>query len=114
MKLVEIKEVLECGILTGDEMLSLDIETVVASDGMSEILACPCEGALKITGLVNIQSVRTADVAGVAGVVYVRGKAPEDKVIALAREKGLPVLSTRYGMFDVCGILREKGLIGVS
>jgi hypothetical protein len=56
--------------------------------------------------------VRTADVADVRAIVYIRGKLPNDKVIELARQKKIPVLATRLGMFDVCGILREKGMKG--
>jgi predicted transcriptional regulator len=92
--------------------MSLDVETVVASDGMSEILAFAHPGALMITGLTNVQSVRTADIANVRAIVYIRGKRPDDKAINLARQSTIPVLATSLGMFDVCGILREAGLKG--
>jgi predicted transcriptional regulator len=112
MKLQEIKGILQCDVLTDDPDLSLEVENVVASDGMSEILAFHCPGALMITGLTNIQSVRTADVADVRAIVYIRGKRPNEKAIDLAKQKGIPVLATELGMFDVCGILREHGLKG--
>ena len=112
MKLAEIRDILECEILTGEDALSLDLETVVASDGMSEILAFAHPGALMITGLTNIQSVRTADIANVRAMIYIRGKRPAANTISLAQESGIPVLATRLGMFDVCGILRERGLKG--
>ena len=112
MKLAEIKEVLQCEVLTGENDLSMEVETVVASDGMSEILAFARPGALMITGLTNVQSVRTADIANVRAMVYIRGKRPDDRTINLAGECGIPVLATTLGMFDVCGILRERGLKG--
>ena len=112
MKLAEIKDVLECEVLTGEDNLSMEVETVVASDGMSEILAFARPGALMITGLTNVQSVRTADIANVRAMVYIRGKRPDDRTIKLAGECGIPVLATTLGMFDVCGILRERGLKG--
>jgi predicted transcriptional regulator len=113
MKLAQIVEILSCEVLSGqDDLSSVDIDTVVASDGMSEILAFAHPGALMITGLTNIQSVRTADIANVRAVVYIRGKRPSETTINLAVESGIPVLATRYGMFDVCGILREHGLKG--
>ena len=43
----------------------------------------------------------------------VRGKRPPQKVIDLAREKGIPVLATSLGMFESCGILYTAGLEGV-
>jgi predicted transcriptional regulator len=89
-----------------------DVEAVVASDGMSEILAFHCPHALMLTGLTNVQSVRTAVVADVYAIVYVRGKRPSERVLELARESGIPVLSTSLGMFESCGILYQAGLRG--
>ena len=112
MKLSEIKDVLQCEVLTGDDDLSQEVSTVVASDGMSEILAFARPGALMITGLTNVQSVRTADIAQARAIIYIRGRQPNDAALALARRHQLPVLATRLGMFDVCGLLRERGLKG--
>ncbi len=113
MQLSKVKDVLECDVLTGEDDLSIEVETVVASDGMSEILAFARPGALlMITGLTNLQSVRTADIANVRAIVYIRDKRPDGRVIQLARDSGIPVLVTRMGMFDVCGVLREIGLVG--
>jgi predicted transcriptional regulator len=112
MRLTEIKDILRCEVLTGEDGLSMEVETVVASDGMSEILAFAHPGALMITGLTNVQSVRTADIANVRAIIYIRGKRPDERTINLARESNIPVLATNLGMFDVCGILRESGLKG--
>ena len=111
MKLEEIAGLLSCERLTPVEHGD-DIETVVASDGTSEILAFHRPHALMLTGLTNIQSVRTAVVADVSAIVYVRAKRPEQKVLDLADQHGIPVLVTALGMFDSCGILYEAGLGG--
>ena len=111
MKLVDIAAVLNCEPLTPLDGVA-DIDTVVASDGMSEILAFPSPGAVMLTGLTNIQSVRTAVVADVHAIVYVRGKQPTEPVLELARDKGIPVFSTKLGMFEACGILYDTGLKG--
>lgn len=114
MTLAEIKELLRCDVLVGNEDLSADVSDVVASDGMSEILAFARSKELMITGLTNIQSIRTADIAGVLAVLYCRGKVPDKRVLDFAREKRIPVLATEMGMFEICGILYAKGLHGVS
>ncbi len=114
MKLSEIRDLLNCEILAGEDDLSFDVHAVVASDGMSEILAFAKSRELMITGLTNIQSIRTADIAGVAAVLYCRGKRPDKKVIDFARLKRIPVLTTKMVMFDICGVLFNKGLKGVS
>jgi len=114
MKLSEIREILQCEVLAGEEDLQVEVHQVVASDGMSEILAFAKSGELMITGLTNIQSIRTADIAGVSAVLYCRGKRPDKKVIEFAKQKRIPVLITQMVMFDICGILYNKGLKGVS
>ncbi|WAC07411.1 MAG: DRTGG domain-containing protein [Thermodesulfobacteriota bacterium] len=112
MRLEEIKDILHGTVLTSDLDLSLEVDTVLASDGMSEILAFHTPGALMVTGLTNIQSVRTAYIADVRAIVYIRGKLPNEKLIALARDKNIVVMATEFGMFDVCGILREHNMKG--
>jgi len=114
MTLAEIRDILQADVLTGEEDLTVDVQQVVASDGMSEILAFARSRELMITGLTNIQSIRTADIAGVCAVIYCRGKCPDRKVIEFARQKKIPVMATRMVMFDICGILYNRGLKGVS
>jgi hypothetical protein len=111
MRIEDIAAALACEALTAyDE--SVDIESVVASDGMSEVLAFSSAGCLMLTGLTNVQAVRTAVVADVHAIVFVRGKRPPLPVLDLAREKGIPLLVTSLGMFDSCGILHRAGLKG--
>jgi predicted transcriptional regulator len=112
MTLAEIAALLEADVLSGAALLQLEVDTAVASDGMSEILAAPHPGALMITGLTNIQSVRTAEMADLPAILYIRGKRPNDKTLELAAQKNIVVLATRRGMFDACGLLREQGLRG--
>jgi predicted transcriptional regulator len=112
MELLAIKELLKCDVLNGEDNLSMNIETVIASDGMSEILAFACPHALMVTSLTNIQSVRTARMADAQAILYIRGKQPEERALAYARQYYIPVLVTKMGVFDVCGILREHGLKG--
>jgi predicted transcriptional regulator len=114
MTLHDIKELLQCEVLTGGDDLQVDVTQVVASDGMSEILAFAKSKELMVTGLTNIQSIRTADIAGVSAVIYCRGKLPEKNVVEFARQKRIPVLATKMGMFDICGVLYGRGLKGVS
>ena len=111
MKLDEISGLLGCKPLCAVDR-DVEVEVVVASDGMSEILAFSSPHALMLTGLTNVQSVRTAVVADVHAIVYVRGKRPSERVLELARENCIPVLATSLGMFESCGILYVAGLQG--
>lgn len=111
LTLAEISILLDCEPI-GDVDGDLAFSAVVASDAMSEILASTHHGALMLTGLTTIQSVRTAIVADVPTVIYLRGKRPSDKVLDLARDKRIHVMLTDYGMFESCGILYAAGLEG--
>jgi hypothetical protein len=77
---------------------------------MSVVLASPHPRALMITGLTNIQSVRTAQVAYLPAIIYVRGSRPSEATVKLARDSKTVLLSTKLGMFECCGILYSHGI----
>ena len=96
-----------CG---GDKLATLEIERAYACDLMSDVLAFCSPGALLITGLTNIQIVRTAQMLDIPGVLFVRGKAPQQETIDLAREAGIPLVLTGMNMFHTCGELYASGI----
>lgn len=112
MRLEMLRDLLRCEVLTGADALDTEIHTAVASDAMSVVLASPHPRALMITGLTNIQSVRTAHVAYVPAIMYVRGSRPTEATVKLARQNKTVLLSTEFGMFDSCGILYSHGVRG--
>jgi predicted transcriptional regulator len=114
MKLSQIVESLEAKVLVGDDLLEKDIDTCGASDLMSDILAGLSQGCILLTGLTTVQVIRTAMVAGVGAVVFVRGKTPPQEVIDLAREQELPLISSPYSMFVSCGRLHACNLTGLD
>ena len=114
MKLSEIIEALDGKLLTGDGFLKKEISTCGASDLMSDILAGLSEGCVLLTGLTTIQVIRTAMVANVGAVVFVRDKTPPAEVIKLAEENQLPLISSPYSMFVSCGRLHACELTGLD
>lgn len=112
MKLTEVEELLGCKTLSNVDREDPDLTVCMGADMMSDVLAFAEPGALLITGLTNSQSVRTADIADAAGIIYVRGKKPDDRTVSLAEELSIPLLSTDLSMFEVCGILYSAGLKG--
>jgi anti-sigma regulatory factor (Ser/Thr protein kinase) len=114
MKLGEIRKMLEAEIISGEELLGIEIERAGASDLMSDVLAFGKPGLLLITGLSNAQSVRTASIIGAKAIVYVRGKKPDREGIELALEKRIPILSTKFLMYRTCGLLFSGGLRGIT
>ena len=111
-KLEELKNILNAQVLWGDSLLSVEIKSVSASDLMSDVLAFVKEDSLLVTGLINQQVVRTAEMAGIAAICFVRGKVPQEETIILAKEKNIPLLATEFSMYEACGRLYKKGLHG--
>ena len=95
-------------------MIENEVHSACGSDMMSDVLAFVKEQAVLLTGLVNLQVVRTAEMMDMKCIVFVRGKKPGDEVIELAAESGIVVLSTDERMYVACGKLYENGLRGGS
>jgi predicted transcriptional regulator len=102
--LAEVQNLLGAEVLNGDD-LSIKVSAIGASDLLSDVLAGSKMGTLLLTGLVSTQVIRTAIVADLCGVVFVRGKKPGEDILSLARESKVPVLSTPLKMFEAAGRL---------
>jgi predicted transcriptional regulator len=114
MKLKQIVDIVEGTVLAGEADLDLEIIYGGAMDLMSDALAYMPQGSLLITGLKTSQTIRTAEMAYFAAVLYVRGKQPDREAIALAEEVGIPLARTYIGMFEACGRLFQTGLLPVT
>ncbi len=114
MTLEEVKEILEAEVITGSNNLQIEIRMGCGCDLMSDVLAFIKSKSLLLTGLTNTQVIRTADIADIKAICFVRGKKPGEEIIALAESKRLPLLITQLPMFESCGRLYQKGLIGCS
>ena len=110
MKLREVLELIEGNVISKDADLDLEIQMGCGADLMSDVLAFTHEGTLLMSGLTNPQVVRTAEMAGIKAIVFVRGKLPPPETIALAEEKGIPLLASKYTMFETCGRVYQAGL----
>lgn len=112
MTIGDIAKFLNCEVLCCETKLQSEVHTACGSDMMSDVLAFVKDQAVLLTGLLNPQVVRTAEMMDIICIVFVRGKKPDDSVLELAAQKNIAVLTTEYRMFDACGILYEKGLKG--
>lgn len=112
MLLREIIDVLNAEILTGndDAALDLDVHTACGSDMMSDVLAYVKDQGLLLTGLVNPQVVRTAEMVDIVVIAFVRGKRPDEMTVDLAKSKGIILLGTDEKMYQACGKLYAAGL----
>ena len=112
MNVRDVMRVLEADLICGEESLNLEVHDACGSDMMSDVLAFVKNQAVLLTGLVNIQVVRTADMMDMVCIVFVRGKEPDEDMIALAKRRGMVLMKTSHRMFTACGLLWENGLRG--
>ena len=112
MKLTEVKEILDAEVLTGEEFLDEEATSAFGSDLMSDVLAFVNEGVLLLTGLVNPQVVRTAEMMDIPAIVFVRGKRPDENTLQLAKSKDMVIMTTENTMYVACGKLYSNGLMG--
>lgn len=110
MKLRDVLEVIEGKVISENADLDQEVQMGCGADLMSDVLAFTHEGTLLMTGLTNPQVVRTAEMTGIKAIVFVRGKLPSPETIALAEEKDIPLLASKYTMFETCGRLFQAGL----
>lgn len=110
MKLSEVKEILNAKVLTGEEFLDKEVNSACGCDLMSDVLAFVKDKALLLTGLMNPQVIRTAEMMDIEAIVFVRGKMPDDAIIGMAKMKDITLMTTENPLFVASGMLYSKGL----
>lgn len=112
MRVREIVEILDADVLAQEAKVdTTEVKSAFASDMMSDVLAFVNDQGLLLSGLVNPQVVRTAEMMDIPCIVFVRGKKPDKSIIDLAEGKGMILLSTPLRMYEACGKLYQKGLL---
>lgn len=80
----------------------IDVNAVIASDLMSDVLAAEAENAILVTSLASEQTLRTADVVEAAAVLIVNGKTIHPRMTALAAEFDITLMTTSLDKFSAC------------
>lgn len=112
MKISQVKELLEAKVVCGEELLNSHVYSACGSDMMSDVLAYVKDQSVLLTGLVNSQVIRTAEMMDMVCVVFVRSKMPTEEMIQLANECEIAILTTDKRLYEACGLLYANGLIG--
>ncbi|MFP4556286.1 MAG: DRTGG domain-containing protein [Bacteroidales bacterium] len=110
MKIIEVAKILDAKVLCGEGMQDMDLEFAFASDLMSDVLTIEKDRVLLLTGLANVQAIRTAEMSDINCVVIVRSKRITDEMVELAKEGGIVLIQSEKSMFKASGLLFEKGL----
>ena len=111
LKLSRIIEILDAEVYSHCVDFDLIFQYGKASDLLSDVLRFPAEDSLLLTGLMNLQVIRTAEMLDIKGVVFVRDKKPSQEIIDLANKIGIVLIGTRHNLYKSCGLLYHYGLM---
>lgn len=114
MYLKEVSEILEAEVLCCEDKLDTEVLSACGSDFMSDVLAYVKNQAILLTGLVNPQVIRTADMMEMKCIVFVRGKRPDANMLELAEKRGIVIMTSTLPMYHACGKLYIGGLQGTG
>ena len=112
MKISQVMELLDASVICGEDLLGKHVYSACGSDMMSDVLAYVKDQSVLLTGLVNSQVIRTAEMMDMVCIVFVRSKQPSAEMIELAQESGIALLATDLRLYEACGKLYSNGLIG--
>lgn len=112
MKISEMQKLLEARVLCCEENIEHEIHSACGCDLMSDVLAFVKDQAVLLTGLVNPQVIRTAEMMDMICVVFVRSKVPTQEMIDLAKESGIVLMVSDKRLYEACGLLYTNGLVG--
>ncbi len=110
MKISDIIRLTEARVAAGNPDEKIDIERAFSSDLMSDVLTLDDHHIVLITGLANVQLIRTVEIADVPVVILCRNKNATPEMIDLANEIGIVLLETPFSIFRTSGILYQNGL----
>ena len=110
VKVADVVNKLNASVICGKEDLDQDIHFGFASDLMSDVLTIDTDNLLLITGLNNLQTIRTSEMSDITFILFVRDKKVSPEMKELACENGITLIECGYSMFRTCSILGEMGL----
>jgi predicted transcriptional regulator len=110
MTIRDITGLIDGTVLCGEDKISSTVEYAFASDLMSDVLTVEKENILLITGLTNLQVIRTSEMSDINCIIFARDKKVGDDIISLAKENNIILVETPYTVFHVSGELYKAGL----
>ncbi len=113
MTLGEIARNLQLEVKFGEDSLATEVHGGYSSDLISDVIANAREGDLWVTLQTHQNTVAVASMKGLAGIVLVGGREPEEETLTKAREEGVPLLVTSLPAFELIGRLHKLGLSGM-
>jgi len=109
MKVSEIARLINANIVSDSEK-DIEVFKAFASDLMSDVLTLETDNTLLITGLANVQAIRTAEMSDINCIVFARNKKVNEDMKQVAGENDIVLLETPFSVFRTSGILYQEGI----
>jgi serine kinase of HPr protein (carbohydrate metabolism regulator) len=110
MTVREITEIIDGKVICCEERLSTNVEYAFSSDLMSDVLTIEKENMVLITGLANLQTIRTSEMSEISCIIFARDKKIGEQMITLARENSMILVESPHSVFHISGELYKAGL----
>lgn len=110
MKIKEVINILNAKVVSGHHQLENEVEFTFSSDLMSDVLTVERDNILLLTGLANLQTIRTAEMSEISNIIFVRKKKVTSEMIQLAEENEMILIECDYSMFRASGLLFNAGM----
>jgi hypothetical protein len=110
MSIKEIAVIIDGKVICCEEKINTTVEYAFASDLMSDVLTIEKENLLLITGLANLQTIRTSEMSDISCIIFARDKKIGNEIITLARENKMILVVSPHSVFYIAGELYKAGI----
>jgi len=110
MTIKEITGIIDGKVICCEEKTSTNVEYAFASDLMSDVLTIEKENLLLITGLANLQTIRTSEMSDISCIIFARDKKIGEDMITLAKENKMILVESPHSVFFISGELYKAGI----
>jgi predicted transcriptional regulator len=110
MTIREIAEIIDGRVICCEDRVSTSVEYAFSSDLMSDVLTIEKENLLLITGLANLQTIRTSEMSDISCIIFARDKKIGEEMVSLARENNMILLESPHSVFYISGELYKAGI----
>ncbi len=112
MKLSDLVKEFNLDVKAGAGNLDTEVAGGYVSDLLSDVLAHAEDGVLWVTLHIHQNIVAVASHKGLAGIVLVQGRAPEQDTVVKAEAEKIPIMVTDLSAFELVGRLYKAGIRG--
>jgi predicted transcriptional regulator len=110
MDIESIAALVEGNIVSSKDRCKTPILHAFSSDLMSDVLTVDAEHTVLITGLANLQTIRTSEMSDINCIIIARNKRASDEMVELADQSNIVIIETAFSVFRVSGLLHDNGI----